>query len=56
LATNEILSRTQNSPIIPFHKGDENKNELIKKVLNTGLDNSQKKIKVTSEGQSCRKC
>ncbi len=56
LATNEILKKTQNSPIIPFHKGEENKQDLIKKVLNTGLDNSQKNIKITRENQPCRKC
>lgn len=61
LATNEILKNKENSPIIPFIKGDENKNsenrkELIKKVLNTWLDNSQKNIKITRENQACKKC
>jgi ribonuclease HI len=52
LATKEILKNTW--------KIEEEKNltkqDLIQKVLNTGIDSEQKKIKITSVGQACKKC
>lgn len=48
LATREILKNTKIKNI--------NKEDLIKKVLNTNIDNSQKNIKITSVNQPCKKC
>lgn len=51
LATNEIL---KNRPSLSASL--QTKESLIKKVLNTPVSNTDKKIKVTSEDQPCRKC
>jgi len=60
LATNEILENTQkislSQPFPKKEKGVISNSELLQKVLNTGLDNNQKKIKVTKEWQACKKC
>jgi ribonuclease HI len=59
LATEEIL---KNSPNLVFSKGKEvaknklNKQELLKKVLNTWIDNGQKKVKIEKQWDKCRKC
>jgi len=56
LATKEIL---KNSPPSPPLKGGidfSDKEKLLQKVLNTRIDSEQKKIKITKEGQACKKC
>jgi len=58
LATKEIfkntkkLGQTQRSALID----NLDKEKLLQKVLNTGIDNEQKKIKITKENQACKKC
>ena len=56
LATKEILKNTEKNPPIPSPFPPVEKGDLLQKVLNTGIDSEQKKIKITKEGQACKKC
>ena len=56
LATNEILAKYPEKASSLDNKNKTTKQDLIKKVLNTGLDSSKNNIKITSENQPCKKC
>ncbi len=56
LATREILKNTEKNPPIPNSFPSVEKGGLLQKVLNTGIDSEQKKIKITKENQACKKC
>jgi ribonuclease HI len=51
LATNEILKK-----IWKLDEKSLNKTEILKKVLNSNIDNEQKKIKIQKAWDKCRKC
>ena len=53
LATNEILKKNGQTQDFPLQN---NKQEILKKVLNTWIDSSMKNIKVVREWQKCKKC
>jgi uncharacterized protein with PIN domain len=52
LATQEILKNTWEKK----ETKNLDKQKILQKVLNTGIDSEQKKIKITSVGQACKKC
>jgi hypothetical protein len=51
------LKNTTSPQPSPLNEREQlDKEKILQKVLNTGIDSEQKTIKITNVGQACKKC